>query len=154
MHTIVFILSFLRLHLILSRIQKSEFNFSLAFSQSNTTVVSLLVSAICTGPYETLPSCPNCKADQYKADGKTPQAYFQYLPLIPWLCAMFFNSFYAKKMQYHSQHQHDPTKITDIFDGAHYRSLLETPCNLHSPTYSRLDSNIPHGLSKFQMESR
>src|SRR5271169_7186690 len=46
MPTIVFTLFFLRLHLILSRTQKSGFNFSLAFSQSNTTVVPLLVSAI------------------------------------------------------------------------------------------------------------
>ena len=29
-------------------------------------------------------------------------------------------------MQYRSKHQHNPTKITDIFDGAHYHSLLET----------------------------
>jgi hypothetical protein len=38
---------------------------------------------------------------------------------------MVSNSSYAKKMQYWSKHQHDPTKITDIFDGAHYHSLLE-----------------------------
>src|SRR5271169_1589110 len=46
LHTIVFVLSFLRLHLILSRTQRSGFNFFLAFSQSNTTVAPLLVSAI------------------------------------------------------------------------------------------------------------
>ena len=33
-------------------------------------------------------------------------------------------------MQYRLKHQHDPTKITDIFDGAHYRSLLETPATI------------------------
>jgi hypothetical protein len=43
---------------------------------------------------------------------------------------MVSNSSYAKKMQYRSKHQHDPTKITDIFDGAHYRSLLETPVTI------------------------
>src|ERR1700722_16008585 len=43
MHTIVFALSFLRLNLILSRTWKSAFNFSLAFSQSNITVVLPLV---------------------------------------------------------------------------------------------------------------
>ena len=32
----------------------------------------------------------------------------------------------AKKMQHRSKHQHTPTKITDIFDGAHYCLLLET----------------------------
>lgn len=39
---------------------------------------------------------------------------------------MVSNLSYAQKMQYRSKHQHNPTKITDIFDGAHYRSLLET----------------------------
>ena len=39
---------------------------------------------------------------------------------------MVSSSFYANKMQYCSQYQHDPTKIADIFDGAHYHSLLET----------------------------
>ena len=88
-------------------------------------------SCVCyTGPYETLSTCPKCKADRYKSDGKTPQTYFQYLPLIPRLRAMVSNSSYAKKMQYRSKHQHDPTKITDIFDGAHYRSLLETPVTI------------------------
>ena len=88
-------------------------------------------SCVCyTGPYETLSTCPKCKADRYKSDGKTPQAYFHYLPLIPRLRAMVSNSSYAKKMQYRSKHQHDPTKITDIFDGAHYRSLLETPVTI------------------------
>ena len=33
-------------------------------------------------------------------------------------------------MQYWSKYQHDPTKITDIFDGAHYCSLLKTPVTI------------------------
>lgn len=84
-----------------------------------------------TGPYETLSTCPKCKANRYKSDGKTPQAIFQYLPLVPRLRAMVSNSSYAQKMQYRSKHQHDPTKTTDIFDGAHYRSLLETPVTIN-----------------------
>jgi Transposase family tnp2 len=43
---------------------------------------------------------------------------------------MVSNSSYATKMQYWSKHQYDPTKITDIFDGAHYRSLLGTPVTI------------------------
>ena len=46
MHTTVFAFSSLRLHLILSRIQKSESNFSLVFSQSDITVVLPLVYVI------------------------------------------------------------------------------------------------------------
>ena len=56
-------------------------------------------SCICyTGPYETLSTCPKCKANRYKSDGKTPQAYFQYLPLIPRLHAMVSNLSYAQRM--------------------------------------------------------
>ena len=88
-------------------------------------------SCVCyTGPYEALTTCPKCKADRYKSDGETPQAYFHYLPLIPRLRAMVSNTSYAKKMQYRSKHQHDPNKVTDIFDGTHYRSLLETPVTI------------------------
>jgi hypothetical protein len=43
---------------------------------------------------------------------------------------MVSNSSYAKKMQYQSKHQHDPTKITDIFDDAHYHSPLEPPVTI------------------------
>ena len=38
---------------------------------------------------------------------------------------MLASSSYATKMQYRSKHEDDPTKITDIFDGAHYHSLRE-----------------------------
>ena len=69
MHTIVFVLSFLRLHLILSRIQKSKFNFSLAFSQSNTTVVPLLVSAI-LAPMKLYLVAPTAKLTNTKLMGR------------------------------------------------------------------------------------
>jgi hypothetical protein len=39
---------------------------------------------------------------------------------------MLMNSSYARKMQYWSKCKHDPTTITNIFDGTQYRSLLET----------------------------
>ena len=84
-------------------------------------------SFVCyTGPYEALLNCPKCKQDCYKADGKTPQSYFAYLPIIPRLRAMVSNSFYAQKMWYQSNHQHDPTKLTDILDGALYQLLLKS----------------------------
>ena len=56
----------------------------------------------------------------------TPQAIFEYLPIIPHLRAMLASSSCATKMQYRSKHESDPTKITDIFDGTHYHSLQET----------------------------
>src|ERR1700733_6934337 len=86
-----------------------------------------LSSCVCyTGPYETLKQCPKCNTDRYKANGTTPQAIFQYLPIIPCLHTMLASSSYAMKMQYRSKHEEDPTKITDIFDGTHYHSLRET----------------------------
>jgi hypothetical protein len=39
---------------------------------------------------------------------------------------MLANSSYAMKMQYRSNHVHDPTKVTNVFDGIQYHSLLET----------------------------
>ena len=82
-------------------------------------------SCVCfTGPYEDLQQCPKCNADRYKADGTTPRAYFEYLPIIPRLRAMVANTLYARKMQHRSNRTRDPTKLTDIFDGAHLISLL------------------------------
>jgi hypothetical protein len=84
-------------------------------------------SCICyTCPSETLLKCLKCNPNRYKADRTTPQAYFQYLPMIPQIHAMVSNSPYARKMQYRASHQHDPTKVTDIFDGAHYSLLQES----------------------------
>jgi Transposase family tnp2 len=56
----------------------------------------------------------------------TPQAFYEYLPIIPHLHTMPASTSYATKMQYWSKHEADPMKITDIFDGTHYRSLQET----------------------------
>jgi hypothetical protein len=68
----------------------------------------------------------------------TPQAIFEYLPIIPCLLAMLVSSSYARKMQYQSKREHDPTTITDIFDGTQYHSLLEmfiTISNEELPTW-------------------
>ena len=113
-HTIVFAMSSLRLHLILSRTQKSVFNFSLAFSQFDCCPLSYIYY---TGHYETLSSCVNCKADSYKANEKTLQAYFEYLPFIPQLHAMFSNSSYAKKCNTSQSANLIPTRLQIFFDG-------------------------------------
>jgi Transposase family tnp2 len=39
---------------------------------------------------------------------------------------MVSNSPYTRKMQYRASHQHDPTKVTDILDDAHYSLLQES----------------------------
>lgn len=40
---------------------------------------------------------------------------------------MLSNRTQATKMRYRSEHQHDPKKMTDIFDGEYYQSLLTRP---------------------------
>jgi hypothetical protein len=81
-------------------------------------------SCICyTGPYEDLGKCPVCSIDRYRPDG-SPQAYFTYLPIIPRLRALVANSSYATKMKYRANYQGDPSHVSDVFDGAHYCSLL------------------------------
>ena len=83
-------------------------------------------SCVCfIGPYEDLTECPNCQEPRYKANRK-PRKTFDYLPLIPRLRAMSANSTYAKKMRYRAEYVHEPGVIKDVFDGSHYRSLLNT----------------------------
>ena len=77
-----------------------------------------------TGPYETLQKCLKYNADCYKAGGITLHSYFEYLPIIPHLQAMVANSIYARKIQYQSNCTCDPTKLTNIFNSAHFISLL------------------------------
>lgn len=88
-------------------------------------------SCVCfTGAYEKLNNCPNCDASRFKSDG-TPHKYFEYLPLIPRLRAMAANRTLATKMRYRAhEHVYNPQKVVDVFDGAHYRSLLETPVSV------------------------
>jgi hypothetical protein len=92
-------------------------------------------SCVCfVGPYEDLTECPNCKEARYKASGK-PRKSFAYLPLVPRLRAMLANPTHAKKMRYRGDYVHEPGIIRDVFDGSHYRALLET--------FVPIDSNIP-----------
>jgi len=39
---------------------------------------------------------------------------------------MLANSTHAEKMRYRANHEHEPGVIKDVFDGSHYRSLLNT----------------------------
>lgn len=84
-------------------------------------------SCICyTGPYEDLTKCPKCRTNRFRSDGRA-EKYFEYLPVIPRIRAMAANSSLAQQMRYRAhEYKYDSAKVTDIFDGAHYRSLLET----------------------------
>jgi hypothetical protein len=87
MHTIAFVLSSLRLHLILSRIQKSGFNFSLVFSQSNITVVLPLVYVI-PAPMKLYLRAPSAKLIGTNLTGRHHKHIFSISPLshgcVPW----------------------------------------------------------------------
>ena len=84
-------------------------------------------SCICfTGPYVDLTTCPTCNTDRLKPNGE-PGSYFQCIPLIPRLRAMVANRSLALAMRYRAfDHQFNPPTITDVFDGSHYHTLLNT----------------------------
>src|SRR6201999_466480 len=108
-------------------------------------------SCVCyTGPYKDDDKCPKCKTPCYRENG-SPAAYFEYYPLIPRLRARVASPQFATKMQYRSKHKHDPTKITDMFDGSHYQCLRKTHVSVDNttlPTYFFSDPrNIALGLS-------
>src|SRR6266446_7767072 len=86
-HTIVFAFSSLRLHLILSRTQKSGSNFSLVFSQSNITVVPPLAYVI-LAPMKLYLLAPSAKLTVTNLMGRHHKLFFNIFPLshgyVPW----------------------------------------------------------------------
>ena len=95
-------------------------------------------SCICyTGPYADYGRCPNCGISRLNESGGARRT-FSYMPLIPRLCALMSNRTFATHLQYRAD-EHTKTRkpgtITDIFDGLHYRSLLEEPVTVGDQTY-------------------
>src|ERR1700734_720620 len=86
-HTIVFAFSSLRLHLILSRTQRSGSNFSLVFSQSDITVVPPLVYVI-LAPMKLYLLAPSAKLTDTNLIGRLHKPIFNISPLshgcVPW----------------------------------------------------------------------
>jgi hypothetical protein len=82
-------------------------------------------SCICyTGHYKEDLECPKCKAPRYHDNSlQSPLAYFEYFPIIPRLRALLASTHFASKMQHRANHRHDPTNVTDVFDGTHYQQL-------------------------------
>ena len=83
-----------------------------------------------TGPYAKLKACPRCRQPRYRRNGE-PRKIYRYIPLIPQLVAFFLNRELNERMRYRSD-EHPKVRVekdgrmTDVFDGAHYRRLLET----------------------------
>ncbi|KAJ8502508.1 hypothetical protein ONZ45_g11699 [Pleurotus djamor] len=78
-----------------------------------------------TGSYAKLTACPFCKEPRRTADDR-PRKQFNYMPLIPRLRAYFQNPEMVEKMRYRGDYQPDPSKVTDVMDGAHYQKLCDT----------------------------
>ena len=75
------------------------------------------------GPHADLSTCPYCKRSRYRPDGK-PCKRFTYIPITPRLIGLVGNRRMAEQMAYRAHiHKHTPGKISDVFDGSHYRSL-------------------------------
>lgn len=83
-------------------------------------------SCICyTGRHDSLRNCPFCDLPRFDSSGR-PFPFFQYLPLIPRLRAIFENRKESEEMDYRSKYKHVPGMSSDVFDGKHYRRLKKT----------------------------
>ena len=95
-------------------------------------------SCICyTGPYTNLEECPKCRTSHLNESGRARQT-FTYIPLIPRLRALMSNCTYTTHLQYRANEHPKtcrPGMTMDIFDGLHYRSLLEERVVVEDQTY-------------------
>lgn len=76
------------------------------------------------GQFSEHSECPICGAPRYHTNGK-PAAQFSYLPLIPRLQAWYECIPMIQRLKYRSEYSRTPGEMSDIFDGSHYRSLLD-----------------------------
>ncbi len=85
--------------------------------------------------FASLNACPYCKEPRYKLDGQTPLQTFHYLPIGPWLKALYLNDKFSELLQFHSTLDLDSTTIDDVFHGDHYHSLLQKQVQINSQVY-------------------
>ncbi|KAJ7247743.1 hypothetical protein C8J57DRAFT_1240684 [Mycena rebaudengoi] len=67
--------------------------------------------------------CQFCQESRHNSLGK-PRRLFCYLPIIPRLQGFFINPKKVEALLYRHNYVHNPDKVSDVFDGQHYRSLL------------------------------
>ncbi|KAG8734374.1 hypothetical protein FRC10_011754 [Ceratobasidium sp. 414] len=77
---------------------------------------------------QDLDRCPYCREARYNSRSNARRLYC-YTPLIPQLCGLFQNKNMARKLGYRveAKQRFDPNVIEDVFDGANYRTLRQTP---------------------------
>ncbi|KAL1750254.1 hypothetical protein FB107DRAFT_224204, partial [Schizophyllum commune] len=105
------------------------------------------------GPHKDLTACPYCNEDRFQKNGK-PRKRFTYIPVKPRLQAFAQNQRMATLMRYRG-HEHPGERrggrMTDIYDGQHYRSLCARRVKLrgHDQGYTYFDDarDVALGLS-------
>ncbi|KAF7349606.1 hypothetical protein MSAN_01686300 [Mycena sanguinolenta] len=98
------------------------------------------------GPNKDLTSCSYCNEPRLRPNGK-PRKKFTYIPIIPRLVAFAANAEMAEKHQYRANHEHEPGKITDIFDGTHYRSLCTKKVEINGKKYGHKYFEDPRDIA-------
>ena len=100
-----------------------------------------------TGPLKDLDYCPHCNEARYAPDGR-PQKRFTYLPLIPHLLAFLANKSIANGMSYHGNFTPSTNgSRSDIFDGDHYRRLLQQHISVNGKCLSKTYFSDPHDVA-------
>ncbi|KAJ7091092.1 hypothetical protein C8R44DRAFT_584411, partial [Mycena epipterygia] len=89
-------------------------------------------SCMCyTGRYSTLQHCTFCHEFRLNSENK-PRREFHYIPIIPRLVALYTNREHSEVLQtYRAEFESEPGKVKDVFDGLHYKGLLEKLVTLH-----------------------
>lgn len=83
-----------------------------------------------TGPYTQHTHCPKCRHARFKSSGK-PYGQFTYIPLIPRLQAYFSSPAMAELLAYRTRREPEPGSQSDIFDGAYFQHLIQTPVTIN-----------------------
>ncbi|KAJ6451859.1 hypothetical protein C8R47DRAFT_998287 [Mycena vitilis] len=88
-----------------------------------------------TGSYADLSHCPfkSCQQPRFTASNK-PRRLFCYLPVIPRLQGFFNNPKTIHSLSYRHNYVHRPGEVSDVFDGAHYRTLCKTKVTVDGKT--------------------
>jgi hypothetical protein len=81
-------------------------------------------SCVCfTGEFESLTACPLCSEQRYNGWQKA-RNQFCYIPIIPHLQVMFQDQDVIELLRYRLQHEADPNRFDDVWDGANLWELL------------------------------
>ena len=86
-----------------------------------------------TNNFADLTACPVCSEPHYN-NGK-PCATFKYLPIIPRLQGLYENAAMIDTMSYRANRKRVPGEFSDIFDGNHYCTLMETDLAIEGIQY-------------------